>query len=42
MTINVLICRPDGSQVLETREVPEDYFAENGPAPLTDDELPLE
>ena len=27
MTIDVLVCRPDGTQVLETREVPEDYLA---------------
>lgn len=26
MTIQVLDCRADGTQVLETREVPEDYF----------------
>ena len=28
MTISVLICHPDGSQSLETREVPEDYFSD--------------
>jgi len=27
MLIDVLICYPDGTQVLEQREVPEDYFA---------------
>ena len=27
MTIEVLICRPDGTQSLEPREVPEDWFA---------------
>lgn len=27
MTIDVLICREDGSQCLETREVPDDWFA---------------
>ena len=26
MTIEVLVCRQDGTQVLEQREVPEDYF----------------
>ena len=26
MTIEVLVCRQDGTQVLERREVPEDYF----------------
>ena len=26
MTIEVLVCTPDGAQTLETREVPEDYF----------------
>jgi hypothetical protein len=26
MTINVLICRPDGSQELAQREVPDDYM----------------
>ena len=28
MMIDVLICSPDGTQVLEQREVPEDYFPE--------------
>lgn len=28
MTIDVLVCRADGTQSLETREVPEDYFPE--------------
>ena len=27
MTIEVLVCRQDGTQVLEQREVPEDWFA---------------
>ena len=27
MMIDVLICYPDGKQVLEQREVPDDYFA---------------
>jgi hypothetical protein len=27
MTIEVLVCGPDGSQVLESREVPEDWLA---------------
>jgi len=27
MIINVLVCREDGSQTVETREVPEDWFA---------------
>lgn len=26
MTISVLVCRPDGSQFLETREVSDDWF----------------
>lgn len=26
MTIQVLVCQEDGTQTLETREVPEDYF----------------
>ena len=26
MTIDVLVCRPDGKQTLEQREVPEDWF----------------
>lgn len=26
MMIDVLVCRPDGTQVLERREVPEDWF----------------
>ena len=32
MTIEVLVCSPDGTQVLETREVPDDFYA---PAPET-------
>lgn len=31
MTIEILICRPDGTQTLEEREVADDFFA---PAPL--------
>ena len=27
MTIDVLVCRADGTQVLEQREVPEDWLA---------------
>ena len=27
MIIDVLVCRSDGNQVLEQREVPEDWFA---------------
>ena len=27
MQVQVLICKADGSQVRETREVPEDFFA---------------
>ena len=27
MTIQVLVCGLDGTQTLETREVPEDYFS---------------
>lgn len=26
MILNVLICSPDGSQQLEQREVPDDFF----------------
>jgi hypothetical protein len=26
MTIEVLVCRPDGTQMLEPREVADDYF----------------
>lgn len=26
MTINVLVCRPDGTQTMEPREVPEDWL----------------
>ena len=32
MKIEVLVCRPDGAQALETREVPDDFYA---PAPET-------
>lgn len=28
MTINVLICAADGTQHIEQREVPDDYFDE--------------
>jgi hypothetical protein len=27
VTINVLVCRPDGSQSMEQREVADDYLA---------------
>ncbi len=27
MTINVLVCRMDGTQTLEQREVPDDWFS---------------
>jgi len=26
MIIDVLVCKPDGTQVLEQREVPDDWF----------------
>ena len=38
MIIDVLVCKPDGTQVLEQREVPDDWLgggeaeAENGDA----------
>lgn len=31
MTIQVLLCGLDGTQTLETREVPEDYFSPEQP-----------
>lgn len=34
MTIEILVCAPDGSQTLETREVPDDYFAVKEDAPV--------
>jgi hypothetical protein len=37
MTIHVLICRPDGSQRLEQREVPDDYFLEKANPVLPED-----
>lgn len=30
MTVEVLVCRPDGTQVLEARELPDNWF---DPAP---------
>lgn len=27
MTIEVLVCRPDGTQIIEQREVAENWFA---------------
>lgn len=30
MTIDVLVCRPDGTQTLEPREVPENWFGGSG------------
>lgn len=35
MTIEVLVCRLDGTQVLETRKVPDDMFAQPEPASAT-------
>jgi len=32
MTIDVLICRPDGTQAVESREVPDDWFSSSAPA----------
>ena len=32
MMIEVLVCRADGTQSLETREVPDDYYAPAAPA----------
>lgn len=31
--IDVLVCYPDGTQKLEQREVPDDYFAAAEPEP---------
>jgi len=30
MMIDVLVCYPDGTQVIEQQEVPDDYFAKSG------------
>lgn len=27
MIIEILVCKPDGTQVLEQREVPDDWFS---------------
>jgi hypothetical protein len=34
MNIEILVCTPDGEQRLETREVPDDYFAVKEDAPV--------
>ena len=34
MTLEVLVCRPDGTQVLETREVAEDWLEGTEPPAL--------
>lgn len=26
MTVNVLVCRPDGTQIFEARELPDNWF----------------
>lgn len=31
MIIDFLVCRPDGSQAIEPREVPDDWFDAVGP-----------
>lgn len=36
MTIDVLVCSQDGSQHIEQRQVPEDYFA--APEPLAEED----
>ena len=36
MQITVLVCRPDGTQTLETREVADDYFTPAQPEPASD------
>jgi len=38
MIIDVLVCRPDGTQVLEQREVPEDWFGDGKEAETGDTE----
>lgn len=35
MTVEVLVCRPDGTQVIETRELPDNWF---DPAPESEAE----
>ena len=51
MLITVLVCHADGTQEVQQREVPEDWFAPavsaaaaepEGSAPLTEDEIPFE
>lgn len=37
MLISVLVCKPDGTQVLEEREVPEDYFHVEGESSSAED-----
>ena len=36
MTISVLVCKADGTQVLEEREVPQNYFQIAVEEPSTD------
>ena len=38
MTIDVLVCRPDGSQTLVQREVPDDYLTPFTPEPPAESE----
>lgn len=38
MTIQVLLCRPDGTQEQTTRQVSEDYFAPVPPVEETEKE----
>ena len=38
MTIQVLLCRPDGTQEQTTRQVPEDYFV---PVPSEEESLAI-
>ena len=35
MTIDVLVCRPDGSQIVEQREVPDNWAEIPAPAKST-------
>lgn len=42
MTISVLVCKPDGTQFLEEREVSDQYFQVDPPSTDADAQSPSE
>ena len=39
MTINELVCKPDGTQEIISREVPDDFFDISAPPPTAEERI---